>query len=118
MRHGTLHLGAMDLERLQQAVLSPDQGRAQLAAGGYPASLLDAYLGVTPLGGATPAVSPLAFSALQSLGLATGALAPESLRVDTGFIRLRSEAIPPESLAVGNYVFGVDVFRRTTTQFL
>ena len=27
-------------------------------------------------------------------------------------------AIPPESLAAGNYVFGVDVFRRSRTQFL
>src|SRR5882762_5052795 len=32
-------------QRLQQSGLTPDQIRAQLTASGYPASLLDAYLG-------------------------------------------------------------------------
>jgi len=63
-------------------------------------------------------VSSQVFAALQTLGLTTGGLAPESLRVDTGFIQRRAEAVSPESLAAGNYVFGVDVFRRATTQFL
>src|SRR5947207_4681564 len=111
-------LGALVRQRLAQSGLTPDQIRAQLVASGYPANLLDAYFGVAPPGGLAPPLNSQAFAALQSLGLATGALAPESLRVDTGFIRLRAEAVPPESLAVGNYVFGLDVFRRTTTQFL
>jgi protein involved in polysaccharide export with SLBB domain len=51
----------------------------------------------------------------QALGMPTGA---DSLYAETGMIRARSEPIPAESLAVGNYVFGVDVFRRATTQFL
>src|SRR5260370_4109722 len=38
--------------------------------------------------------------------------------VDSGMVRARGEGVRPESLAAGNYVFGVDVFRRGTTEFL
>src|SRR5438309_9627759 len=55
---------------------------------------------------------------MQALGVDIPTLGPEELAVDTGFIRERVQALAPESLAVGNYVFGVDMFRRTTTQFL
>jgi protein involved in polysaccharide export with SLBB domain len=109
-------LGALIRQRLQQSGLAPDQIRAQLTAAGYPANLLDAYLGVTPPGQAALLPSAQTLAALQALGLAPAALSPES--PDTGFIRARGEAVPTESLAVGNYVFGVDVFRRATTQFL
>jgi protein involved in polysaccharide export with SLBB domain len=110
-------LAAMIRQRLLQSGLPPDQIRAQLAAAGYPATLLDAYLGATAPGQAG-LPTPQTLAALQALGLGTGPLSPESLRVDTGFIRGRGESVPAESLAVGNYVFGVDVFRRTTTQFM
>jgi protein involved in polysaccharide export with SLBB domain len=110
-------LGFLIRQRLQQSGLTPDEVRTQLAAAGYPSNLLDTYLGATS-GGLTAQPGTQTLAALQALGLATGPLAPESLRLDTGFIRARSEAVPSESLAVGNYVFGVDVFSRTTTQFL
>src|SRR5256886_17359219 len=56
-------------------------------------------------------------AAIQALGLGPFG-ATEGLRVDTGFIGVRADSVRAESLATGNYVFGVDVFRRTTTQFL
>src|SRR2546427_13064686 len=40
--------------RLQASGLSPEQIRARLAAAGYPAGLLDAYIGATPPGQQAP----------------------------------------------------------------
>src|SRR5436309_8086609 len=108
-------LASLLRQRLQQSGLTPDQVRAQLAANGYPANLLDAYLGPAQPASAAGASSTRVLGVLQALGLTTGA---DSLYADAGMIRARSEAVSPESLAVGNYVFGVDVFRRATTQFL
>src|SRR5438034_1146663 len=108
-------LAAQLRQRLQQSGLTPDQVRAQLAANGYPANLLDAYLGPAQPAPAAGASSTRVLGVLQALGLTTGA---DSLYADAGMIRARSEAVAPESLAVGNYVFGVDVFRRATTQFM
>ena len=103
--------------RLQSSGLSPDQIRARLAASGYPPDLLDSYLGAAQPGQSvmTPGADQLA--AMQALGLGTLYPAFDPLRVDTGMIRMQ-EALRAESLAAGNYVFGVDVFRRSTTQFL
>src|SRR5258708_5912575 len=84
---------------LQQSGLTPDQIRAQLTATGYPAGLLDAYLGTALPGQGAQLPSSQTMAALQALGLATGRLSPEALGLDTGFIRTRGEAIPPESLA-------------------
>src|SRR2546426_702295 len=104
-------------QRLQQSGLSVEQVRLQLAANGYPANLLDSYLGAAPAGlaGAVPTAQTLA--AIQALGLGTG-LPMAQLGIDTGFIHTRADSVRAESLATGNYVFGVDVFHRTTTQFL
>ena len=111
-------LGSVIRQRLQQSGLTPDQIRAQLTASGYPPTLLDAYLGGTPPGQAAVPPSAQTLAALQALGLTTGALSSESFMLDTGLIRARGEAVPAESLATGNYVFGTDVFRRSATQFL
>ena len=100
-------------QRLQQSGLTPDQIRARLQASGYPPNLLDAYLsGATP---AVPAAIPGAneLAAIQALGLAPIALPGPTLPVDTGLVRARGAAAESTSP-----VFGVDVFRRTTTQFL
>jgi len=104
-------------QRLQASGLSAEQIRARLAASGYPPDLLDAYLGPTQTGQPTPTPGAQELEAAQALGLGVIGLPPESLRVDTGMVKVR-EALHAESLATGNYVFGVDVFRRTTTQFL
>jgi polysaccharide biosynthesis/export protein len=94
-------------QRLQQSGLSAEQVRARLQAGGYPSNLLDAYLSGAP--SATLPAGALELAAIQALGLPP---AQQSLlAVDTGLIRMRGVNSPSR-------VFGVDVFRRTTTQFL
>src|SRR5205823_5616552 len=95
-----------------------EQIRARLAAAGYPAGLLDAYLGAAQPGQPAPEPGAHELTAIQTLGLGPPPMRAESIHVDTGMIRMRGEVLRAESLAVGNYVFGVDVFRRTTTQFL
>ncbi len=105
-------------QRIEQSGLTPDQVRAQLVANGYPPNLLDAYLHGPRTGQQTGQPNAQVLAAMQALGFDIPTLGLEALPVDTGFIRERVQALPPESLAVGNYVFGVDVFRRTTTQFL
>src|SRR5205823_2187049 len=104
--------------RLQASGLTPEQIRARLAAAGYPAGLLDAYLGAAQPGQPGPEPGAHELTAIQALGLGPPPVRAESIHVDTGMIRVRGEMLHAESLAVGNYVFGVDVFRRTTTQFL
>jgi polysaccharide export outer membrane protein len=95
-------------QQLQQSGLSADQIRARLRAGGYPESLLDQYLpGAAPLPeGSTLGSNEL--QALQALGLPF-TLAADTLPLDTGLVL---QAAPRSR------VFGVDAFRRTTTQFL
>src|SRR3989441_360469 len=95
-------------QRLQQSGLTAEQVRARLQASGYPANLLDAYLG----SGVAPSAQPagaLELAAIQALGLPP--VEQSLLAVDTGLIRMRGAYSPSR-------VFGVDVFRRTTTQFL
>jgi polysaccharide biosynthesis/export protein len=109
--------GIADLirQKLAQSGMTPDQIRARLQAAGYPPSLLDAYLGQAPGPGQaqpTPGVQEL--GAIQALGLQPVAVPVESLPVDTGLIAATHEEAPRGRSSV----FGVDVFRRTTTQFL
>lgn len=94
--------------RLRASGLTTEQVRARLRAAGYPESLLDQYLGAGATG---VAPAPLELAAYQALGLPPIALAHGLLPVDTGMIAAR--ALVPRSR-----VFGVDVFRRTGTQFL
>src|SRR5438067_13029066 len=103
-------LGDVLRQRIQQSGLNAEQVRARLQASGYPANLLDAYLGGgAAAAGAQPGTLELA--AIQALGLPPVGGA-EALPVDTGFIRVRGGTVPRSR------VFGVDAFRRTTTQFL
>src|ERR1041385_3593653 len=99
-------LGDVVRSRIAQSGLTPDQVRARLSASGYPSTLLDAYLGGSgPVQGA-PSSQELA--AIQALGLP--AVAQELISPDTGIVRAAG--------GPASDVFGVDVFRRTTTQFL
>src|SRR2546427_915049 len=95
-------------QRILQSGLTPEQVRARLAASGYPSNLLDAYLSGTVSGAVLPA-SALELAAIQALGVPP--IEQSLLSVDTGLIRMRGTN-------VSSRVFGVDVFRRTTTQFL
>ncbi len=101
-------------QRIEQSGLTPEQVRARLQAGGYPSNLLDPYLSSTPLGQSAPAPGVQELTAIQALGLQPIAVRVDSLPVDTGLINSgRGEGAGGRSR-----VFGVDVFRRTTTQFM
>ncbi len=102
-------------QRLSQSGMTPDQIRARLQASGYPPSLLDAYLGGAPAPGQqTAAPGGQELAAIQALGLPPIRVQVESLPVDTGLVAATSHA----GVTRHSPVFGVDVFRRTTTQFL
>ncbi len=96
-------------QRLLQSGLTPEQIRARLQASGYPSNLLDAYLGGAAPGQVQLTPGALELGAIQALGLPP--IEQNLLPVDTGLIRARA-GVP------ASRVFGVDVFRRTTTQFL
>ena len=106
-------LAALLRQRLQQSGLSADQVRARLRASGYPESLLDTYLGEAQAGQPGRPPGSLELAAIKALGLPPIELAHDSLPIDTGLIPVRAIRLAPPSR-----VFGVDVFRRTTTQFL
>src|SRR5438128_764678 len=97
-------------QRISQSGMTPDQIRARLQASGYPPTLLDAYLGAQTPGQPAPVPGVQEIAAIQSLGVPTLATAGEILPVDTGLVRATA--------AGKSGVFGVDVFQRTTTQFL
>ncbi|HEV2669857.1 MAG TPA: SLBB domain-containing protein, partial [Gemmatimonadales bacterium] len=94
--------------RIAQSGLTPDQIRARLTASGYPANLLDAYMGTAGAPAATGTPTPQELAAITALGLPLAE--QQLLPIDTGVVRV---AAGPKS-----DVFGVEVFRRTTTQFL
>jgi polysaccharide export outer membrane protein len=96
-------------QRIRESGLTADQIRSRLRASGYPDNLLDPYLGSGALPtGVQPGGAEL--SAIQALGF--GPLGATQ-QVDTGMIRWRGDTLVAKS-----NVFGVDVFRRSTTQFL
>jgi polysaccharide biosynthesis/export protein len=102
--------------RLLQSGMTPDQVRARLQASGYPPNLLDAFMGGDTLVGTPSRISVDQVAAIQSIGLQPLSVSLVNLPIDTGFIRaVRAARAQPES---ANQVFGVDAFRRTTTQFL
>ncbi|HEY6059754.1 MAG TPA: polysaccharide biosynthesis/export family protein, partial [Gemmatimonadales bacterium] len=102
--------------RIAGSGMTPEQVRARLQASGYPPNLLDAYLGgEQPGGAAAGGVSMDQVAAIQAIGLPPISVSLTSMPVDTGFVRALRAGSKPESASL---VFGVDAFRRTTTQFL
>lgn len=96
---------------IRSSGLTAEQIRARLQAAGYSATLLDPYM-VEPAGADTAAVpSPVELAAIQALGIPPIPGPADSLAVDTGLLRGRDAR-------AHSRVFGVEVFRRTTTQFL
>jgi polysaccharide biosynthesis/export protein len=108
-------LAAQIRNRILGSGMTPDQIRARLQASGYPPSLLDAYLGPESPQGGQPAISVDQVAAIQAIGLQPISVSLTNLPLDTGFVRALSTSSRPESTSL---VFGVDAFRRTTTQFL
>src|SRR6266581_2829079 len=94
--------------RLRQSGMSAEQVRARLQASGYAQNLLDAYLGSATPGQGETIPGQMELNAIEALGLAP--IGGQLVTLDTGLIRIPGRA-PSD-------VFGVDVFQRTTTQFL
>ncbi|HKG91384.1 MAG TPA: SLBB domain-containing protein [Gemmatimonadaceae bacterium] len=129
-------------QRLASSGLTPDQIRARLRAEGYPENLLDPYLAGAGAGSDSLAAYGDVFAAVQELGLVDSldvdmlrALAREpgddsllprdTLRGPRGR-RTLDDSVAADSLfgprgrqAVdsGYAIFGLDVFRRSTSQF-
>jgi len=103
--------------KLQASGMTPDQIRARLAAAGYSPNLLDSYMPGAQTAGQTLNPGSQELSAIQALGLPPLVISAGTLAVDTGVIA-RAARMAAESLALGNYVFGVDVFGRSQTLFL
>src|SRR5439155_23038812 len=74
-------------QRILQSGLTTEQVRARLAASGYPANLLDAYLGAGGPGAAVAQPGATELAAIQALGLPAIVFPAESLPVETGFLR-------------------------------
>ncbi len=108
-------LAAQIRNRILQSGMTPDQIRARLQASGYPPTLLDAYLGAESPQGGQPTISVDQVAAIQAIGLQPISVNLTNLPLDTGFVRALTAGSKPESTSL---VFGVDAFRRTTTQFL
>jgi protein involved in polysaccharide export with SLBB domain len=96
------------LARIKDSGLTPEQIRARLQASGYDSNLLDPFLGDSSALKPPRTVTDSQRAAIKALGLAPATPAP--IPVDTGVRRAPER--PPSG------VFGVDVFRRSTTQFL
>ena len=94
-------------QQIQQSGLSPEQIRSGLRAAGYPENLLDAFLAGGQVGAAAT-LGANEVAAIQALGLPFQ-IAGARLPPDTGAVARR---LGPSR------VFGVNAFRRSTTQFL
>jgi len=107
-------------QRIAQSGMTPDQIRSLLQSRGYSPNLLDQFMGAQTPGQPAPTAGANELAAIQAIGLQPPAVAAESLPVDTGFIaaaaRAQAAATPESAAAVR--IFGTDVFRRTTTQFM
>jgi protein involved in polysaccharide export with SLBB domain len=92
---------------IKNSGLSPDQIRIRLQAAGYDPALIDPFLTDRPVSD-TVSVTAEQNAALMALGIRPDSVARQP--VDTGLRVV--DSLPP----IG--VFGVDVFRRSSTQFL
>jgi polysaccharide biosynthesis/export protein len=112
-------------QRLLASGLTPDQVRARLRTEGYPENLLDAYLpGGRPDALPDSASASQAIRALRTLGIVDSASA-DTLML-RGMRQQRDSLAPDDSLARDstddegdrrNVIFGLDLFRRNTSQF-
>jgi len=106
-------------ERLGSSGLTPSQVRARLRAAGYPADFLDQYLAGadTTAAGAKPTNAVL--DAVRLLGI-LGAEGLDSLRSMTDSALRVADSLRADSLthrSAGLTVFGLDVFRRVSSEF-
>ncbi|MEE8477863.1 MAG: SLBB domain-containing protein [Gemmatimonadales bacterium] len=105
-------------QRIGTSGLTPNQIRARLRAAGYPEDLLDPYLAGADSTFAPVPTGPV-FDAVQLLGL-VGVEEIESFRSMTDSALAVADSLRADSLALGRtglQIFGLDVFRRVSTQF-
>ncbi|HSM16389.1 MAG TPA: SLBB domain-containing protein [Gemmatimonadales bacterium] len=104
--------------RMAASGLTPAQIRSRLEAEGYPPTLLDAYMvGADTVG--VPAPSNTILDVVGLLGIAEPADI-DSLRVLTDSAQLVADSLRADSLAHAPeelQIFGLDVFRRSGTEF-
>lgn len=101
--------GAAIRDRIAASGMTPDQIRARLRAAGYPETLLDSYL---PGSTAAPqAAGTDVMTAVRFLGLV------DAQQLDS-LGRLRAgTSVAPVVPVEKSKIFGIDVFRRSTSQF-
>ena len=124
-------------QQLTTSGLTPDQVRARLTAEGYPANLLDAYLPGGTAGARDSIPGDDVFNAMRALGVSDSA-SVETLRTSSNQYQ-RAMRVRRDSLAGRNIdprtglpraesgdtikkpasekIFGLDVFRYTSTEF-
>lgn len=110
-----------DPERLRQMIrqsgLTSEQVRSRLAGLGYSPTLLDQFLDPAPRGAPVLEIDQQMLAALGVLGLDTMMVEGiEPVPVVVGPQPVDTTTAP-EAREVGLRLFGLDVFRRTTTQF-
>lgn len=100
-------------QRIVASGLTAEQIRTRLVAAGYPPGLLDAYLSSAPATGTPTPPDAQVFEAVKALGLAGEAEAAELSAAAQAANRANEGSLsgPPSE------VFGLDVFRRGTTEF-
>jgi len=118
-------LGRLVRERLQASGATPSEIQARLRAAGYPASLLDAFLGADTI--APPSPSQPMLQAIALLGLAQFSLQDSLLLAgDTLALKLYRDSLRADSITredslarvrKGLPVFGLDAFRQPSTRF-
>ncbi|MBM3908609.1 MAG: SLBB domain-containing protein [Gemmatimonadetes bacterium] len=109
-------LAAQVRERIGSSGLTQAQIRDRLRAQGYDPALLDPYLGAASAGVVAPGADVI--SAMQALGLSeaeltSGARSPVAEKAVDGKAEVTTGAA-----SEGERIFGLDLFRSTTSQFL
>lgn len=109
------------LTQLRQSIsssgMNAEQIRARLVAEGYPANLLDSYLGQS---GRAAAPTADVFDAVRALGLMSETDLDELLQLNTGTATRKAAATAADSIAAdsGKVIFGLSLFRDQSSLFM
>lgn len=106
--------GGMIRQRIRTSGLSPEQIRQRLKAAGYSESLLDAYLGSAE----GPAPDPTGSNVMQAVTALGIVDKQEADALAAGAAAVEQVAPPPVQVeAAQSRVFGLNLFRQSTSQF-
>lgn len=107
--------GATVRSRISSSGLTPEQVRQRLTAAGYPANLLDAYMPGSAASAGDVAPDESVMKAASFLGLVDAQEAAAAKSGGSEVARVSAPAPAPEK--PDSRIFGMDVFRRSTSQF-